>query len=138
MRNQSYSIQLFEKMISGKYLGEIFRQVLVDAISKGVILGGVVCALILGSLLIFQQKSEAISKIESVTTADISNIERFPIETRGLRLMSAATSCPTTRRPTPSSSAWATAPSQPRTHMRSVQFDICKFWLQPFISFAAG
>ncbi len=36
-------VQLLEKMISGKYLGEILRQVLLAAISKNLILGGVVC-----------------------------------------------------------------------------------------------
>ena len=57
--------QRYEKMISGMYLGELFRIVLVG---------------LLDSNLLFNSKSASqLREKEVLTTADMSAIERFPV-----------------------------------------------------------
>ncbi|KAK6033849.1 Hexokinase [Cooperia oncophora] len=54
--------QIFEKMISGLYLGELVRTVLKELAQQGLLLGG---------------QTEALSKKDQFTTKFISDIERY-------------------------------------------------------------
>ncbi|KAK4320248.1 hypothetical protein Pmani_008859 [Petrolisthes manimaculis] len=62
--------QLYEKMISGMYMGEIARQVLVHLVSQGLLFGGYTSDILLEKGSFF---SKYISKIESDKVGDYNN-----------------------------------------------------------------